>query len=141
MANGLDAHSFITERARLVGGTSLHMAQVHTASAQNVQDQPGALRFARLKCTRLKHRTCKTRRGTSLRSWFQKNCLLPGGISIFFSKIYDFENSSWIFFHLKNFLKFFGQIRRIIATETNYDRSFKKFAELFFSQNTPDFET
>jgi len=29
-------------------------------------------------------------------------------------KIPDFENSSWIFFHLNNILKFFGEIRRII---------------------------
>ena len=43
----LGAHGFSTERARLAGGTWLHTAQVHTASAQNVQDQPGALRFAR----------------------------------------------------------------------------------------------
>ena len=68
-------HGFSTERARLAGGTSY----VHTASAQNVQDQAG---------------------GTSLRSWFQKKCLLPVGILIFFfQKILDFENSSWIFFH------------------------------------------
>ena len=45
--HGLDAHGLNTERARLAGGTSLHTAQVHTASAQNVQDQPGTLRFAR----------------------------------------------------------------------------------------------
>ena len=36
------------------------------------------------KCTRLWHRTCKTSQGTSLRSWFQKKCLLPMGIVIFY---------------------------------------------------------
>ena len=38
---------------------------------------------------------------------------------------------------------FFSQIglnRKIIFFETNYERSFKRFAEHFFSQNTPDFE-
>ena len=66
------------------------------------------VRCERLRCTRLQHRTCKTRRGhfashglsahglsterarlaggTSLRSWFQKKCLLPSGILIFFPK-------------------------------------------------------
>ena len=66
------------------------------------------VRCERLRCTRLQHRTCKTRRGhfashglsahglsterarlaggTSLRSWFQKKCLLPSGIFIFFPK-------------------------------------------------------
>ena len=66
------------------------------------------VRCERLRCTRLQHRTCKTRRGhfashglsahglsterarlaggTSLRSWFQKKCLLPAGILIFFLK-------------------------------------------------------
>ena len=65
----------------------------------------GALRFARALKTRLQHRTCKTSRGyfvshyldaygfsterarlaggTSLRSCFQKRCLLPAGILIF----------------------------------------------------------
>ena len=38
-------------------------SQVRTALTQNVQDQPGELHFTRLKCTRLKHRTCKTSRG------------------------------------------------------------------------------
>ena len=39
--------------------------------------------------------------------------------------------------------KSFSQIglnRKIIFFETNYERSFKIFAEHFFSQNTPDFE-
>ena len=73
-------------------------AQMHTALTQNVQDQPGALHFTRLKCTRLKHRTCKTSRGhfASLvvskkvrATWCdfiffsQKKCLLRGGIFIF----------------------------------------------------------
>ena len=61
-----------------------------------------------LRCTRLQYRTCKTSRGhlashglgahgfsterarlaggTSLRSWFQKKCLLPAGILIFLPK-------------------------------------------------------
>merc|ERR1711951_293084 len=97
-----------------------------------------AVRWIRLRCTRLQHRTCKTSRGnfashglsahglsterarlaggTSLRSWVQKKCLLHGVILIFFfQKIPDFENSSWIFFHLKKFLKFFDEIRRSIS--------------------------
>ena len=121
---------------------------MHTVLTQNVQDKPGALHFTelkctwlkhrtckasqghvaslvvskkrllpgtpsfsterarlvvqvkRLRCTRLRHRTCKTSgsskiaflrrfpayRGTSLRSWFQKKCLLPGWILFFFQK-------------------------------------------------------
>ena len=59
----------------------------------------------------------------------------------FFQKNSDFENSSWIFFYLKKFLNFFAEIQRIIFKKTNYDRSFKEFAEDFFSENTPDFET
>ena len=77
---------------------------------------------ARLRCTRLQHRTCNTSRGhiashglsahglsterarlaggTSLRLWFQKKCLLPVGI--FFSP--DFEISNRIFFR-KSFLQ------------------------------------
>ena len=101
------------------------------------QERGVAIRWKRLRCTRLQHRTCKTSRGnfashglsahglsterarlargTSPRSWVQKKCLLPGGILIFFfQKIPDFENSNLIFFHLKKFLKFFGEIRRII---------------------------
>ena len=76
-ASQLGAPGFGTERARLV------------------------VQVERLRCTRLRHRTCKTSRsskraslrrfaayrGTSLRSWFQKKCLLPMGILIFFSKI------------------------------------------------------
>ena len=81
-------HGFSTERARLAGGTSFHTTQMHTASAQNVQDQPGALRFAR----GFKKSACYLV-GFSLVvskkvpatwcdfcSWFQKKCLLPGGI-------------------------------------------------------------
>ena len=36
--HGLGAHGFSTERARLVGGTLLQIAWVHTASGQNVQE-------------------------------------------------------------------------------------------------------
>merc|ERR1712198_452545 len=83
---------------------------------------------------------------------FQKKCVLPGGILFFFSKksacyllgfcfffqkIPDFENSSWIFFHLKKVLKFFGKIRRNIYIQTNYDRSFNKFGEHFFHKIPP----
>ena len=47
----------------------------------------------RLRCTRLRHRTCKTS-GSS-----QKKGLLPMGISIFFSQnTPDFQTWSWIFF-------------------------------------------
>ena len=52
--------------------------------------------------------------GTSL--VVPKRCLLSMRILFFFPKTPDFENSSWIFFHLKKFLKFFGEIRRIILT-------------------------
>ena len=46
-----------------------------------------------------------------VRFFFFLKCLLPGWILIFFfQKIPDFENSSWIFFHLKKFLKFFAEI-------------------------------
>ena len=66
--------------------------------------------------TRLSTERSRLARGTSPRSWVQKKCLLPGGILIFFfQKIPDFENSSWIFFHLEKFLKFFDEIRRIIS--------------------------
>ena len=66
------------------------------------------VRCTLLRCTRLQYRTCKTSRGhlashglgahgfsterarlaggTSLRSWFQKKCLLPAGILIFLPK-------------------------------------------------------
>ena len=72
------------------------------------QERGVVVRWKRLRCTRLQHRTCKTSRGnfvshglsahglsterarlaggTSLRSWVQKKCLLPGEILIFFSK-------------------------------------------------------
>ena len=62
-------HGFGTERARLV------------------------VQVERLRCTRLRHRTCKTS-GSS-----QKKGLLPIGISIFFSQnTPDFQTWSWIFF-------------------------------------------
>ena len=64
------------------------------------------------------------------------------GISIFFfENTSDFETWSWIFVHLKKFLKFFAEISWITSLQTNYERSFKRFAEHFFSENTPDFET
>ena len=123
------SHFFFFSFLYLFLRSQVRTAQMHTALTQNVQDYPGALQFTRLKCTRLKHRTCKTSQGHSLRSWFQKNCVLPGGILFFskkvpatcwdfyfyFQKIPDFENSRWIFFHLNNILKFFGEIRRIIS--------------------------
>ena len=37
------------------------------------------------------------------------------GFDFFTPKNPDFENSSWIFFHLEKFLKFFDKIRRIIS--------------------------
>ena len=47
------------------------------------------------------------------RNWSQNNPTFE--ILIFvFQKMPDFEISSWIFFHLKKFLNFFGKIRRII---------------------------
>ena len=57
----------------------------------------------------------------------------------FFEKNSDFENSSWIFFYLKNVLKFFAEIQRSIFKKTNYDRSFKEFAEDFFFEKYPRF--
>ena len=93
------------------------------------------VRCERLRCTRLQHRTCKTRRGhfashglsahglsterarlaggTSLRSWFQKKCLLPAGIFIFFPKKVAATWWDFIFFskqsgcYLVRFLFFF----------------------------------
>ena len=100
-------HSFASGFSRLASG----------ASAQNVQDQSFkqkglgvhgfgterarlVVQVERLRCTRLRHRTCKTS-GSS-----QKKGLLPMGISFFFLPKYpNFENSCWIlfFFHLKKF--------------------------------------
>ena len=76
------------------------------------QERGVVVRCERLRCTRLQHRTCKTRRGhfashglsahglsterarlaggTSLRSWFQQKCLQPGGD-------FDFSRKSSIF--------------------------------------------
>ena len=70
------------------------------------------VRCTLLRCTRLQYRTCKTSRGhlashglgahgfsterarlaggTSLRSWFQKKCLLPGGYFNFSCKTSGF---------------------------------------------------
>ena len=92
--------------------SQVYTAQVHTASANNVQDQLGAVRFTRVICTRLQHRTCKT-------SWEHFASLVASkkvpatwwDFDFFFQKISDFENSSWIFFHFKNFQKFYDEIQ------------------------------
>ena len=77
------------------GGSSLPLASLACCQVRGVE-----FRCTRLRCTRLWHRTCKTSRskksaslprfaasrGTSLRSWFQKKCLLPMRILIFFSQ-------------------------------------------------------
>ena len=81
---------------------------------------------------------------TSLRSW-KSACYLwgftvvskkvpatYGDFIIFFKKKTNFENWSWIFFHLKKFLKFFGEIQWMTFLQTNYERSFKTFEEYFF---------
>merc|ERR1711980_64073 len=78
------------------------------------------VQIERLRCTRLRHRTCKTSgasktaslrrfpayRGTSLRSWFQKKCLLPMGFSFFFLKIPQIFKLEVGFFSAKK--KFFS---------------------------------
>ena len=95
-----------------------------------------------LPCTRLQHWTCKTSRGTSLRSWFQKKCLLPMGILFFFFPKYPrFWNLKLDFLPLKKVFKFFLKINSIWLLLNNYDQSFRNFAEYFFLQNTPYFET
>ena len=87
------------------------------------QERGVVVRCERLRCTRLQHRTCKTRRGhfasyglsahglsterarlaggTSLRSWFQKKCLLPAWILIFFPKKWLLPGRIFIFFKKK----------------------------------------
>ena len=79
-----------------------------------------------IRCTQLQHRTCKTSRGdfvthslcahgfstkrarlavgTSLRSWFQKKCLLPGGILIFLPKKVAAKWWDFYFFFQKKWL-------------------------------------
>ena len=98
----------------------------------------GVLRFILLRHTRLQHRTCKTSwghfaslvrlgalglcahglsterarlaGGTSLRSWFQKKCLLPVGIFIFSSKIPPILKVEVVFFSDKKSFSQIGQI-------------------------------
>merc|ERR1712131_401899 len=87
----------------------------------------------RLRCTRLRHRTCKTS-GSS-----QKKGLLPMGFSIFFLKIPPILKIEVGFFSDR---KTFAQNDfpgKFYYFGTNYERSFKRFAEPFFSQKTPDF--
>ena len=110
-AHGLGAHGFSTERARLAGGTSIPTAQVHTALAQNVQGQPGALRFARgfkkrcllpsrgyftshgLGAHGFSTERARLAGGTSLRSWFQKKASYLWGFHFFsFENTPDFES-------------------------------------------------
>ena len=80
---------------------------ITTAYGRGGQVRGVVVRCTRLKCTRLQHRTCKTSRGTSLHSWFQKKVPATyGDFIFFFKKKPNFENSSWIFFHLKTFLNF-----------------------------------
>ena len=122
----------------------------HPASAQNVQDL--VVQVERLRYTWLRHRTCKTSRsskkasvgrfaayrGTSLCSWFQKSADYPSGI---WTKIPTFlKLEVGIFSDQKCFSKN-GKIREIIFFQTNYERSFKRFAEHFLTKNTPDFST
>ena len=82
---------------------------------------------------------------TRSRAFFAGIILFPtGNLRNFFRSSFihsSFIRWRWIFFQLKKFLKFFLDIRWIIFFWTNYDRSFNKFAEHFFSQNTPDFES
>ena len=64
------------------------------------------------------------------------------GIFIFFFPKYRvFWNLKLDFFPTEKFLKFFLEIQWITSLSTNSDRSFKNFAEYFFRQNTPDFES
>ena len=109
-------------------------------------------------CRRLQHRTCKTSRahfashglgahgysterarlagGTSLRSWLQKKCLLPGGILIFFSKkspifkiqvgFFSTYKSFW------NFLRKYGELSLFKLYMTEVSTHLRNF---FFSKN------
>ena len=78
--------------------SQFYTAQMLTASAQNMQDQPTALRFTWLRYTRHQHSMCKTSCGHfaslvvskkvaancwDFRSWLQKKYLLLGEIFIF----------------------------------------------------------
>ena len=76
----LDAHGLNTERARVAGG---HFAS-HGLSPHGFSTE----------CARLAG-------GTSLRSWFQKKCLLPAGIFIFSPKKWLLPVGILIFFQKK----------------------------------------
>ena len=72
-AYGLGAHRFSTERARLVGALRLARGHYHSLlGAYGLGAHGFSTERARLAG------------GTSLRSWFQKKCLLPMEILIFF---------------------------------------------------------
>ena len=76
-----------------------------------VQVRGVAVGRTRLMCTRLQHRTCKTSRGHFASLVVSKKVpAIYGDFDFFCQKISDFENWSWIFFHLKKFLKFFGKL-------------------------------
>ena len=80
--------------------------------------------------------------GTSLRSWFQKKCLLLMGILIFFPKNPRFWKLKLNFFPLKKVFDIFWQ-NTVNYRCINY--LWPKFQQIcgifFFSQNTTDFET
>ena len=64
-----------------------------------------------------------------------------GDFDFFFPKYRRFWNLKLDFFPTEKFLKFFLEIQWITSLSTNSVRSFKKFAEYFFCQNTPDFKS
>ena len=95
-----------------------HTPQVHTASAQNVQDQAGHFASHGISAHGLSIERARLAGGTSLRSWFQKRCPLPAGILIFFPKKvaatwWDFDfffqkkvaRTWWDFYFLTGFTK------------------------------------
>merc|ERR1711989_291447 len=121
------AQGFGTERARLVVQverlwcTRLRYRTCKTSGSSQIR------------CTRLRHRTCKTS-GSS-----QKRACYLWGFRFFFLKIPPiFKLEVGFFSDRKTFAQkvFPG---KFYYFGTNYERSFKRFAELFFSQNTPDF--
>ena len=121
------AHGFSTERARLV------------------------VQVERLWCTRLRYRTCTTScsnkraslrrfaayRGTSLRSWFQKKCLVPIGIKKKKSEnTPNFETLSWIFFRLEFFPHFFPNRGKFILPKLYVCKVSDKSENIFFVEKS-----
>ena len=89
-------------------------------------------------CTRLQDRTCKTsRRHFASLVVSKKVPATYGDFDFFFQKISDFENWSWIFFHLKSFLFFLAKYSewppsKLIMTEVS-----RHLRNIFFSKIPP----